>query len=125
MEFWMCLRILFQFKGCVKTYQEQSSEEKSSEEAIIPADEKGPTGVLLIQCSVPNSARPYEELRVLGNSSKLPDQLLVYFDMETQREAQLANELSNLIMQLLQSVNERRTFIEELERLPEIWWPIR
>ncbi|GKA89776.1 hypothetical protein Tco_0811588 [Tanacetum coccineum] len=79
MEFWMCLRILFQFKGCVKTYQEQSSEEKSSEEAIIPADEKGPTG--------------------------------------TQREAQLANELSNLMMQLPQSVNERRALIEELEHL--------
>ncbi|GJV15842.1 putative ribonuclease H-like domain-containing protein [Tanacetum coccineum] len=36
----------------------------------------------------------------------------------TQREAQLANELSNLMMQLLESVNERRAFIEELERLP-------
>ncbi|GJX37748.1 hypothetical protein Tco_0251051 [Tanacetum coccineum] len=33
----------------------------------------------------------------------------------TQRETQLANELSNLMMQLLGSVNERRAFIEELE----------
>ncbi|GJY99754.1 hypothetical protein Tco_0517184 [Tanacetum coccineum] len=58
-----------------------------------------------------------DELMVLANSSKLPDQLLVYFDMQTQMEAQLANELSNLMMQLLQSVNERRTFIEELKHL--------
>ncbi|GJR60361.1 hypothetical protein Tco_1502523 [Tanacetum coccineum] len=36
----------------------------------------------------------------------------------TQREAQLAYELSNLMMQLLQSVNERRAFLKELERLP-------
>ncbi|GJW43387.1 hypothetical protein Tco_0072186 [Tanacetum coccineum] len=59
-----------------------------------------------------------KELKVLANSSKLPDQLLVYFDMQTQKEAQLATELSNLMMQLLQSVNERRAFIEELEHLP-------
>ncbi|GJS29167.1 hypothetical protein Tco_0489787 [Tanacetum coccineum] len=58
-----------------------------------------------------------EELKVLANSTKLPEQLLVYFDKETQMEAQLANELSNLMMQLLESVNERRAFIEELERL--------
>ncbi|GKD42566.1 hypothetical protein Tco_1267211, partial [Tanacetum coccineum] len=58
-----------------------------------------------------------EELKVVANSTKLPDQLLVYFDRETQREAQLANELSNLLMHLLESVNERRSFIEELERL--------
>ncbi|GKE21980.1 hypothetical protein Tco_1433492 [Tanacetum coccineum] len=60
-----------------------------------------------------------EELRVLVNSTKLPDQLLIYFDMQTQREAQLANELSNLMMLLLESVNERRAFIDELERLPK------
>ncbi|GKB10718.1 hypothetical protein Tco_0844641 [Tanacetum coccineum] len=59
-----------------------------------------------------------EELRVLANSTKLPEQLLVYFDMQKQREARLANELSNLMMQLVESVNERRAFIEELERLP-------
>nr|GEU98389.1 retrovirus-related Pol polyprotein from transposon TNT 1-94 [Tanacetum cinerariifolium] len=58
-----------------------------------------------------------QELRVLENSSKFPVQLLVYFDMETQREARLVNELSNLMMQLLQSVNERRAFIKELERV--------
>ncbi|GJS07917.1 transposase, MuDR, MULE transposase domain protein [Tanacetum coccineum] len=59
-----------------------------------------------------------KELRVLGNSSKFPDQLLIYFDMQTQKEAQLATGLSNLMMQLLQSVNERRAFIKELEHLP-------
>ncbi|GKA48327.1 hypothetical protein Tco_0741285, partial [Tanacetum coccineum] len=58
-----------------------------------------------------------EELMVLANSTKLPDQLLVYFDRQAQRD-QLANELSNLMMQLLESVNERRAFIEELECLP-------
>nr|GEV57102.1 reverse transcriptase domain-containing protein [Tanacetum cinerariifolium] len=58
-----------------------------------------------------------EELRVLANSTKLPEQFLVYFDMQKQREAQLANELSNLMIQLLESVNERRPFIEELEHL--------
>ncbi|GJT90302.1 hypothetical protein Tco_1079147 [Tanacetum coccineum] len=39
-------------------------------------------------------------------------------ELKTQREAQLANKLSNLMMQLLESVNERRAFIEELESLP-------
>ncbi|GJT77059.1 hypothetical protein Tco_1043784 [Tanacetum coccineum] len=40
--------------------------------------------------------------------------------MQTQREAQQANELSNLTRQrqLLASVNYRRAIIEELERLP-------
>ncbi|GKE56292.1 hypothetical protein Tco_1495477 [Tanacetum coccineum] len=58
-----------------------------------------------------------EELRVLAISTKLREQLLVYFDMQTQREAHLANELSNLTMQLVQSINERRSFIQDLERL--------
>ncbi|GJW97726.1 zinc finger, GRF-type containing protein [Tanacetum coccineum] len=35
----------------------------------------------------------------------------------TQREAQQANELSNLTRQLLARVNDRRAIIEELERL--------
>ncbi|GKF50985.1 hypothetical protein Tco_0147452, partial [Tanacetum coccineum] len=40
--------------------------------------------------------------------------------MQTQREAQQANEISNLTRQrqLLTSVNYRRVIIEELERLP-------
>ncbi|GJV97598.1 zinc finger, GRF-type containing protein [Tanacetum coccineum] len=40
--------------------------------------------------------------------------------MQTQREAQQANELSNLTRQrqLLASVNNRRAIIEEFERLP-------
>ncbi|GJY78922.1 hypothetical protein Tco_0484723 [Tanacetum coccineum] len=56
-----------------------------------------------------------EELKVVANPTKLPDQLLVYFDRETQREAQLANDLSNLMMQFLENVNERRSFIKELK----------
>ncbi|GKG28249.1 hypothetical protein Tco_0406576, partial [Tanacetum coccineum] len=58
-----------------------------------------------------------EKLKVTADSTKLPYQLLVYFDRETQREAKLANNLSNLMMQLLESVNERLSFIEELKRL--------
>ncbi|GJU80682.1 hypothetical protein Tco_1283047 [Tanacetum coccineum] len=59
-----------------------------------------------------------EELKVLEKFTKFLEKLLVYFDMQTQREAQLANELSNIMMQLLESINERRAFIEELEHLP-------
>ncbi|GJY52822.1 hypothetical protein Tco_0444486 [Tanacetum coccineum] len=54
---------------------------------------------------------------VAANSTKLIDQLLVYFKRETQREARSTNDLSNLMLQLLESVNERRSFVEELERL--------
>ncbi|GJU60069.1 hypothetical protein Tco_1237835 [Tanacetum coccineum] len=42
-----------------------------------------------------------EELRLLANSTKLRDQLLVYFDIKTQRESQLATELNNLTRNLL------------------------
>ncbi|GKC79075.1 hypothetical protein Tco_1129849 [Tanacetum coccineum] len=41
-----------------------------------------------------------EELMLLANSTKLRDQLLVYFDMKTQRESQLATELNNLTRNL-------------------------
>ncbi|GKA65818.1 hypothetical protein Tco_0765525 [Tanacetum coccineum] len=60
-----------------------------------------------------------EQLRLLANSGLLRDQLLVYFDMKTQREVQLATEINNLTRQLLGSIDERRSFIRELEqRLP-------
>ncbi|GJT88561.1 reverse transcriptase domain-containing protein [Tanacetum coccineum] len=59
-----------------------------------------------------------EELKLLANSTKLRDQSLVYFDMKTQRETQLATELNNLTRQLVESIYERRSFIQELERLP-------
>ncbi|GJS30917.1 hypothetical protein Tco_0979823 [Tanacetum coccineum] len=58
-----------------------------------------------------------EELRVLANSTKLRDQLLVYFDMHTQREARLATELSNLTRQFVEIIDKRISFIQELERL--------
>ncbi|GJV47462.1 zinc finger, GRF-type containing protein [Tanacetum coccineum] len=49
----------------------------------------------------------------------LKDQLLVYFDLKTQREVQLATEINNLTRQLLDIIDERRSFIGELEqRLP-------
>ncbi|GJS37275.1 hypothetical protein Tco_0535657 [Tanacetum coccineum] len=59
-----------------------------------------------------------EELRILANSMKLRDQLLVYFDMHMQREAQLATEISNLMRQFIEIIDEGRSFIQELERLP-------
>nr|GEY99822.1 Gag-Pol polyprotein [Tanacetum cinerariifolium] len=59
-----------------------------------------------------------QELKVLANSTKLLEQLLVYFDMQTEREAQLATKLSNVMMQLVESIDETRSFIQELECFP-------
>ncbi|GJY56863.1 hypothetical protein Tco_1259229 [Tanacetum coccineum] len=60
-----------------------------------------------------------EQLRLLANSDLLKDQLLVYFDLKTQREVQVATEINNLTRQLLDIIDERRSFIGELEqRLP-------
>ncbi|GJV04718.1 hypothetical protein Tco_1338287 [Tanacetum coccineum] len=60
-----------------------------------------------------------EQLRLLANSDLLKDQLLVYFDLKTQREVQLATKINNLTRQLLDIIDERRSFIGELEqRLP-------
>ncbi|GJV12607.1 hypothetical protein Tco_1354148, partial [Tanacetum coccineum] len=59
-----------------------------------------------------------EELGLLANSGKLRDQLIVYFDIKTQREVQLATEINNLTRQLVNSIDERCSFIQELERLP-------
>ncbi|GKB35186.1 hypothetical protein Tco_0880128 [Tanacetum coccineum] len=59
-----------------------------------------------------------EKLMLLANSGKLRDQLLIYFDMKTQREVQLATKINNLTRQLVDSIDERRSFIQELERLP-------
>ncbi|GKC79124.1 hypothetical protein Tco_1129898 [Tanacetum coccineum] len=58
-----------------------------------------------------------KDLRVLANFTKLGKQFLIYFDMQTQKEAQLANELSHLTMHMVQSIDERRSFILELEHL--------
>ncbi|GKD64734.1 hypothetical protein Tco_1306842, partial [Tanacetum coccineum] len=58
-------------------------------------------------------------LRLLANSDLLKDQLLVYFNLKTQREVQLATEINNLMRQLLDFKDERCSFIGELEqRLP-------
>ncbi|GJV33019.1 hypothetical protein Tco_1393419 [Tanacetum coccineum] len=57
-----------------------------------------------------------EQLKLLANSDLLRDQLLVYFDMKTKREVQLATEINNLTRQLLGSIDERRLFIRELEQ---------
>nr|GEX70726.1 retrotransposon Orf1 [Tanacetum cinerariifolium] len=59
-----------------------------------------------------------QELRFLENPGKLRDQLLVYFDMKTQREVQLATKINNLTRQLVASIDERRSFIQVLEHLP-------
>nr|GEX75850.1 hypothetical protein [Tanacetum cinerariifolium] len=54
--------------------------------------------------------------RLLANSDLLRDQLLVSFDMKMEREVQLATKINNLTMQLLGSIDERRSFIRELEQ---------
>ncbi|GJZ40840.1 hypothetical protein Tco_0587726, partial [Tanacetum coccineum] len=60
-----------------------------------------------------------EQLRLLASSDLLKDHLHVYFDLKTQREVQLATEINNLTSQLLDIIDERRSFIGELEqRLP-------
>ncbi|GKC45899.1 hypothetical protein Tco_1063621 [Tanacetum coccineum] len=60
-----------------------------------------------------------EQLRLLANSDLLKDQLLVYFDLKTQREVYVATEINNLMRQLLDIIDERCPFIGELEqRLP-------
>ncbi|GJR63579.1 putative reverse transcriptase domain-containing protein [Tanacetum coccineum] len=60
-----------------------------------------------------------EQLRLLANSDLLKDQLLVYFNLKTQREVQLATEINNLTRQLVDIINERHSFIGELQqRLP-------
>ncbi|GJY78445.1 hypothetical protein Tco_0484246 [Tanacetum coccineum] len=57
-----------------------------------------------------------EQLRLLASSDLLKDQLHVYFDLKTQREVQLATEINNLTSQLLDIIDERRSFIGELEQ---------
>nr|GEW84780.1 hypothetical protein [Tanacetum cinerariifolium] len=59
-----------------------------------------------------------EELKLLANSTKLRYNFLVYFDIKTHRESQLATELKNLTRQLVESIKGRCSFIQELERLP-------
>ncbi|GJX17332.1 hypothetical protein Tco_0218164 [Tanacetum coccineum] len=56
-----------------------------------------------------------EEHVVASNSTTMPHQMLIYFDRETKRETKLVKDLSKLMMELLDSVKERQSFIEELE----------
>ncbi|GJV71109.1 ribonuclease H-like domain-containing protein [Tanacetum coccineum] len=58
---------------------------------------------------------PIGELKVAANSTKMPDQMLVYFDTETRMKAKLANDLSKLMMELLVCIKERQSYIEELK----------
>ncbi|GKD60422.1 hypothetical protein Tco_1297931 [Tanacetum coccineum] len=58
-----------------------------------------------------------EQLRLLANSNLLKYQLLVYFDLKTQREVQLRTKINILTRQLLDIIDERRSFIGELEQL--------
>nr|GEV88415.1 hypothetical protein [Tanacetum cinerariifolium] len=57
-----------------------------------------------------------EQLRLLENSNLLKDQLLVYFDLKMQREVQVATEINNLTRQLLDIMDESRSFIGEPEQ---------
>ncbi|GKC58663.1 zinc finger, GRF-type containing protein [Tanacetum coccineum] len=54
--------------------------------------------------------------RLLANSDLLKDQLLVYLDLKTQREVHVATKINNLTRQLLDIIDERRSFIGELEQ---------
>ncbi|GKE66240.1 hypothetical protein Tco_1520401 [Tanacetum coccineum] len=57
-----------------------------------------------------------EQPKLLANSDMLKDQLLVYFDLKTQREVQLTTKINNLTRQLLDIIDERRSFVGELEQ---------
>ncbi|GJQ92544.1 hypothetical protein Tco_0003683 [Tanacetum coccineum] len=58
-----------------------------------------------------------EELRLLANSRKLRDLLLIYFNMKTQSKVHLATEIKNLTRQLVDSLDEKCSFIQEIERV--------
>ncbi|GJZ04780.1 hypothetical protein Tco_0538055 [Tanacetum coccineum] len=59
-----------------------------------------------------------EELRLLANSRKLRDLLLICFDMKTQSKVHLATKIKNLTRQLFDSLDEKCSFIQEIERMP-------
>ncbi|GJW27617.1 hypothetical protein Tco_0044492, partial [Tanacetum coccineum] len=57
-----------------------------------------------------------EQLRLLANSDLLKDQLLVYFDLKRQMEVHVTTKINNLMRQLLDIIDERRSFIGELKQ---------
>ncbi|GKD45178.1 hypothetical protein Tco_1269823 [Tanacetum coccineum] len=59
------------------------------------------------------------ELAVATNSTMMPNQMLVYIDIETMREIKFAKDLSKLMTDLHGSAKERQSFIEELKVLRE------
>ncbi|GJX86196.1 hypothetical protein Tco_0336970 [Tanacetum coccineum] len=63
------------------------------------------------------SRNELEEILVMVEEKRLKLTKFLIISWVAQREARLANELSYLSMQLVESVNERRAFIKELERL--------
>nr|GEX43592.1 DNA-directed DNA polymerase [Tanacetum cinerariifolium] len=54
--------------------------------------------------------------KALRKLNLLKDQLVVYFDLKTQREVQLTTKINNLTRQLLDIIDEKRSFIRELEQ---------
>ncbi|GKE37457.1 hypothetical protein Tco_1460862, partial [Tanacetum coccineum] len=57
-----------------------------------------------------------EQLRLLANPDLLKNQLLFYFYLKTQREVQLATKIKILTRQLLDIIDERRSFIGEFKQ---------
>ncbi|GJV60975.1 hypothetical protein Tco_1467075 [Tanacetum coccineum] len=55
-----------------------------------------------------------EQLRLLANSGLLRDQLVVYLDMKTQREVQLAIEINNLLRKELSGL-QKEDMIKAME----------
>ncbi|GKA10120.1 zinc finger, GRF-type containing protein [Tanacetum coccineum] len=56
---------------------------------------------------------------LIDGMNRFSYQLLVYFDLKTQREVQVAAKINNLTRQLIDIIDERHSFIGELEqRLP-------
>ncbi|GJV70918.1 hypothetical protein Tco_1490913 [Tanacetum coccineum] len=81
---------------------------------VIKKDIENATAYIFVRANTKSSSRVVTCPRDL-----LKDQLLVYFDLKTQWEVQLATEINNLTRQLLDIIDEMRSFIGELvQRLP-------
>lgn len=52
-----------------------------------------------------------EELAVTAKTTELPFRMIVYFDMETQRDMKYAKDLTKAYEELLDIVNQRNKYI--------------
>ncbi|GJV46530.1 hypothetical protein Tco_1431066 [Tanacetum coccineum] len=95
-----------------KTHVYRSHTSESEEMfGYIPPSEQRCRGFSRIQETSVINGSPH--LHSIGGMEEDEDTL-----EKTQREARIENEFSNSTMQLVQSIDERRSFIQELERLP-------